>query len=109
MENQHTNESEAEKIAASNAKVQHPQSDPAQQLTNQDANEDQTSLASDGPVSKNEGNGTSPDLNDPAKVTNADEPDYGGDTAKSLDRDQEEIDLDLNDGDLDTDVPTEKK
>lgn len=48
------------------------------------------SLASDGPVSKAEGT-DSPDLN-----TN--------DTAKSFDRDQEELDYGFREGDLDNDA-----
>jgi hypothetical protein len=46
------------------------------------------SLPSDGPVSKAEGT-DSPDLND-------------NDTAKSFDRDQEELNYGFKDGDLDT-------
>lgn len=49
------------------------------------------SLASDGPISKAEGT-ESADLND-------------NDTSKSFDRDQEELDLGLDDGDLDTEDP----
>jgi len=82
---------------------------PDERITNADLSDDQASLATDGPVSKSEGDGTSPDLNDTTKETNADEPNYGGDTSKSFDRDQEEINLGLNDGDLDTDVPDEQK
>lgn len=49
------------------------------------------SLPSDGPVSKNEGT-ASPDLDE-------------NDTAKSFDRDQEELNYGFKDGDLDTDTP----
>lgn len=88
------------------------------------ANQDNTSLASDGPVSKTEGNGTSPDLNDTAKITNTDdahkitnaddlydEDELQGNeyTSQSLDVGQQELDLDRDDREWDTDLPEEMK
>jgi hypothetical protein len=90
----------------------------------QNANQENTSLASDGPITKNEGNGTSPDLNDTTKITNADdadqitnaddpideqEPQQEEETSQNYDSDQAALDLGLADGNLDADVPEEKK
>ena len=81
---------------------------------------EQSSLPTDGPVSKNEGQGTSPDLND-TKITNADdaytvtnaaiEPEEANenDISQDFNIEQEMLDLEQNDEDWDTDVPEEEK
>lgn len=117
MENQDLAQNPGEEINDSNEQLRHPQYDENQQHIGegQNANQDNTSLASDGPVSKTEGNGTSPDLNDTAKITNAydlyDEDELQGneDTSQSLDVGQQELDLDRDDREWDTDLPEEMK
>lgn len=99
MENQTTHEQ---------AENQHTPTNPT------NANDEQTSLATDGPVSKNEGDGTSPDLNDTTPITNADEATEPAtaqeeETSAVADKLAKAPGLGLDEGDLPTDVPEEQK